>query len=261
MRAARGRRELLRELKRRGLTVVLASSSSEDDLEFFVGKLAAADCIDGWTSKDDVERTKPHPDPIEAALEKAGTDTRVMLGDSRWDIEAAAKAGLQTICVLTGGWSSRSCAIMAPPRCSSRCRTSSSISTRRRSADARVPCRRHGGGSSVGRAPGCGPGGRGFKSRPPPSFAVVRPARDNTAMAEDAGERSWWQTLPGMLTAAATLIAAVTGRVVALHQIFPGGHSGSQTSAVTTAPEVAATGSRRPPATRSRPVQVPPTCG
>jgi HAD superfamily hydrolase (TIGR01509 family) len=96
---------LLHELKRRGLTVVLASSSSEDDLEFFVDKLSASDCIDGWTSKDDVHRTKPHPDPIEAALQKAGADSAVMVGDSRWDIEAAAKAGLETICIITGGWS------------------------------------------------------------------------------------------------------------------------------------------------------------
>ena len=100
-----GASDLLRELKRRGHTVVLASSSDEDDLEFFVEKLAARDCIDGWTSKDDVERTKPHPDAIEAALEKAATRSAVMVGDSRWDIEAAANAGLETICVLTGGWS------------------------------------------------------------------------------------------------------------------------------------------------------------
>ena len=32
----------------------------------------------------------------------------------------------------------------------------------------RYPCFGRGGGSSVGRAPGCGPGGRGFESRPPP---------------------------------------------------------------------------------------------
>ena len=31
-----------------------------------------------------------------------------------------------------------------------------------------VSCAARGGGSSVGRAPGCDPGGRGFKSRPPP---------------------------------------------------------------------------------------------
>jgi HAD superfamily hydrolase (TIGR01549 family) len=100
-----GARELLAELKRRGLEVVIASSSGEGDLEFFVEKLEARGFLDEWTSKDDVERTKPHPDPIEAALEKAGTRDGVMIGDSRWDIEAAAKAGLPTICVLTGGWS------------------------------------------------------------------------------------------------------------------------------------------------------------
>jgi HAD superfamily hydrolase (TIGR01549 family) len=100
-----GARDLLAELKRRGLEVVIASSSGEDDLEFFVDRLEAQGFLDEWTSKDDVEQTKPHPDPIEAALEKAGTRDGVMLGDSRWDIESAAKAGLPTICVLTGGWS------------------------------------------------------------------------------------------------------------------------------------------------------------
>jgi HAD superfamily hydrolase (TIGR01549 family) len=100
-----GASDLLRELKRRDLTVVLASSSGEDDLDFFVGQLDARDCIDAQTTKDDVERTKPHPDAIEAALDKAGTRDAVMVGDSRWDIEAAANAGLETICVITGGWS------------------------------------------------------------------------------------------------------------------------------------------------------------
>jgi HAD superfamily hydrolase (TIGR01549 family) len=100
-----GASDLLRVLKERNLTVVLASSSSEEDLEFFVERLDAKDCIDAWTSKDDVERTKPHPDAIEAALEKAGTRDAVMVGDSQWDIEAASNAGLETVCVLTGGWS------------------------------------------------------------------------------------------------------------------------------------------------------------
>jgi HAD superfamily hydrolase (TIGR01549 family) len=100
-----GARDLLAELTKRGLEVVIASSSDEGDLEFFVDKLDARGFLDDWTSSDDVDRTKPHPDPIEAALEKAGTRDGVMIGDSRWDIEAAAKAGLPTICVLTGGWS------------------------------------------------------------------------------------------------------------------------------------------------------------
>ena len=100
-----GAHELLVELKRRGLAVVLASSSNQDDLDHFLEVLEAREIVDAWTTSDDVERTKPHPDVIHAALEKAGTQDAVMVGDSRWDVEAATNAGLQTICVITGGWS------------------------------------------------------------------------------------------------------------------------------------------------------------
>jgi len=100
-----GARDLLVELRRRGLAVVLASSASEEDLEFFVERLDAAELLDAATSAADVEQTKPHPAPIQSALAKAGTRDAVMVGDSRWDIEAAAKAGIPTVCVLTGGWS------------------------------------------------------------------------------------------------------------------------------------------------------------
>jgi HAD superfamily hydrolase (TIGR01549 family) len=100
-----GAKELVEELKRRGFVVVLASSSNGDDLDFFLDELDVREIVDGWTTADDVERTKPHPDVIHAALEKAGTSQAVMLGDSRWDIEAAANAGLETVCLITGGWS------------------------------------------------------------------------------------------------------------------------------------------------------------
>jgi HAD superfamily hydrolase (TIGR01549 family) len=100
-----GAHDLVVELKRRGLIVVLASSSNQDDLDHFLDALDAKDVVDNWTTSDDVERTKPHPDLIQAALAKAGTQDAVMVGDSRWDIEAAANAGLGTVCVITGGWS------------------------------------------------------------------------------------------------------------------------------------------------------------
>jgi HAD superfamily hydrolase (TIGR01549 family) len=100
-----GARELVAELKRRRLVVVLASSSNQDDLDHFLDLLEVRDLVDGWTTSDDVERTKPDPDVIHAALEKAGTTDAVMVGDSRWDIEAAASAGLETVCAITGGWS------------------------------------------------------------------------------------------------------------------------------------------------------------
>ena len=107
-----GARELLEELHDRAAAVVLASSASEDDVEHFLGVLDARDLIDGWTTSDDVERTKPHPDIVHAALAKVpGHERAVMIGDSRWDVEAAAKAGLETICVLTGGWSKQELAV------------------------------------------------------------------------------------------------------------------------------------------------------
>jgi HAD superfamily hydrolase (TIGR01509 family) len=98
-----GARDLVRELKQRGHTVVLASSSIAKHAEHFVDLLEIRDLVDDWTTKDDVEATKPEPDLIKAALAKAGTDDAVMVGDTPWDVEAARKAGLQTIAVLTGG--------------------------------------------------------------------------------------------------------------------------------------------------------------
>jgi len=100
-----GAHELIAELKERGLTIVLASSSPEDELDHYLGLLDARDLADAWTTKDDVEATKPAPDLVRAALDKAGTDNAAMIGDTRWDVESAGKAGVETVCLMTGGWS------------------------------------------------------------------------------------------------------------------------------------------------------------
>ena len=100
-----GAHDLIADLKERGLRVVLASSSPEDELDHYLRLLDASDLADAWTTKDDVERTKPAPDLVLAALEKSGAQDAVMIGDTRWDIEAAAKVNVETICVMTGGWS------------------------------------------------------------------------------------------------------------------------------------------------------------
>jgi HAD superfamily hydrolase (TIGR01549 family) len=97
--------ELIEELKREGITVVLASSSPQDELDHYLDLLDARDLADAWTTKDDVDATKPAPDLVLAALEKAGTTEAVMVGDTPWDVEAARKAGVDTICVITGGFS------------------------------------------------------------------------------------------------------------------------------------------------------------
>jgi HAD superfamily hydrolase (TIGR01509 family) len=102
-----GARDLLADLKRRGHTVVLASSAKENEVDHYVDALDARELADGWTTSADVEATKPSPDLVLAALQKAGGDgaEAVMLGDSTWDCEAAERAGVQTVALLTGGYS------------------------------------------------------------------------------------------------------------------------------------------------------------
>lgn len=100
-----GARELVVDLKERGHSVVLASSAKENEVEHYIELIHARELADGWTTSADVEATKPNPDLVLAALEKAGTDEAVMVGDTTWDYEAAARAGVGTIAVLTGGFS------------------------------------------------------------------------------------------------------------------------------------------------------------
>src|SRR5215204_6407095 len=100
-----GARDLIVVLKERGAAVVLASSAKEDEVDHYLDLLDARELADGWTTSADVEATKPEPDLVKAAMEKAGTDDAVMVGDTTWDCEAAKRAGIETIAVLTGGFS------------------------------------------------------------------------------------------------------------------------------------------------------------
>jgi HAD superfamily hydrolase (TIGR01509 family) len=100
-----GAHEFIEDLKESGHTVVLASSAKADELDYYLDLLDARELADAWTSSADVEETKPEPDLVNAALEKAGTDDEaVMVGDTPWDVKAAKKAGIDTIAVMTGGF-------------------------------------------------------------------------------------------------------------------------------------------------------------
>lgn len=101
----RGARALLEDLQDAGKTVVLASSAKTDEVDHYLDLLDARELAEGWTTAADVEKTKPHPDLVNAALEIAGTDDAVLVGDSVWDCEAANRAGIKMIAVLTGGFS------------------------------------------------------------------------------------------------------------------------------------------------------------
>jgi HAD superfamily hydrolase (TIGR01509 family) len=98
-------RHLIEVLKERGHPVVLASSAKKEEIEHYLDLLDARELADVWTSSADVKRTKPEPELVLTAMEKAdGGDIGVMIGDSVWDVEAAKRAGIPTIAVRTGGF-------------------------------------------------------------------------------------------------------------------------------------------------------------
>lgn len=97
--------ELLAALRERDVAVVLASSATREELDHYVEQLDAAELIQAAVSAGDVDTTKPAPDVIQAALGQIDADEAIMIGDSRWDCEAAGRAGVPPVGVLTGGWS------------------------------------------------------------------------------------------------------------------------------------------------------------
>lgn len=100
-----GAADLLRAVAARGWTVVLASSAAKDEVAAVRRRLAADDVIAAATSADDVDATKPAPDLVENALKAVDADPSqaVFVGDTVWDVEAAGRAGLPCIGLLTGG--------------------------------------------------------------------------------------------------------------------------------------------------------------
>jgi HAD superfamily hydrolase (TIGR01509 family) len=104
-----GARELLERVRATGAKVALASSASGAELDHYVELLDAAALLDVTTSADDVEHSKPDPDIFAAALRKAGVAAgrAVVIGDTPYDVEAAAKCGIAAIAVLSGGFPER----------------------------------------------------------------------------------------------------------------------------------------------------------
>ena len=100
-----GAADLLRVTKKAGLSVVLATSASEAEAKHLTAAIGADDAIDVVTTKADVDASKPAPDIVNTALTKAGlvAGDALFVGDTVWDVEAARRAGLRCVCVLSGG--------------------------------------------------------------------------------------------------------------------------------------------------------------
>jgi HAD superfamily hydrolase (TIGR01509 family) len=101
-----GVRALFERVRADGRRIALASSAHGVELDTYKRITGIDDLLDAESSKDDVSRSKPHPDIFEAALERMGLDSDAVMvvGDTPYDAEAARRAGLRTIGVLCGGF-------------------------------------------------------------------------------------------------------------------------------------------------------------
>lgn len=104
-RAFDGARELVRAVADRGARTVLATSAAPAELERLRAVLDLDDVVTGITGDEDVEEAKPEPDLVQAALRIAevSADRAVLIGDTGYDVQAAARAGVACVGVRTGG--------------------------------------------------------------------------------------------------------------------------------------------------------------
>ncbi|AKK25537.1 HAD family hydrolase [Mycobacterium sp. EPa45] len=105
LKALPGARDLLERVGGLGLQVVLATSAPDNELALLRKTLGCDELVSAITSSEDVEQAKPRPDIVNVALEKAGVTAQqaVFIGDTVWDVEASARAGVPCIAVLSGG--------------------------------------------------------------------------------------------------------------------------------------------------------------
>jgi len=99
-----GARELLAALKEHGVRVALASSSIPEHAQHAFDLLDAESLTDTATTAEDAEESKPHPELVDEALARVGKGAACLVGDSLWDVEAAARAGVPAYAVLAGGY-------------------------------------------------------------------------------------------------------------------------------------------------------------
>ncbi len=100
-------RELFLRLRQEGIRRVLASSAKQDELQVYKKLVRIEDLVDAETSSDDAEKSKPHPDIFDAAMGRLPgleASDMVVIGDTPYDAQAAAKAKLRAIGVLCGGF-------------------------------------------------------------------------------------------------------------------------------------------------------------
>jgi HAD superfamily hydrolase (TIGR01549 family) len=98
-----GAQDLIAGLRERGVNVVLASSAIPRHAARAFRLLEADHTVDAATTAEDAEESKPHPELLDAAVERVGGTCSILVGDSVWDVEAGRRTGMPTIAVRSGG--------------------------------------------------------------------------------------------------------------------------------------------------------------
>ena len=98
-------RELLERMRADGARLVVATSASDDELRGLLAALGADWLIDDTTSSSDAKRSKPDPDIVRVAVDKAGVGPErcAMLGDTPYDVEAASRSRVRAVALRCGG--------------------------------------------------------------------------------------------------------------------------------------------------------------
>jgi HAD superfamily hydrolase (TIGR01549 family) len=100
-------RELFQRLRKEGRRTALASSAKEEELKHYVKICRIEGLFEEATSKDEVDKSKPHPDIFAAAMKRLGNpdvSATVVVGDTPYDALAAGKLSLPTVGMLCGGF-------------------------------------------------------------------------------------------------------------------------------------------------------------
>jgi pyrophosphatase PpaX len=102
--AYEGITELLESLTGAGRQLGLVTSKSRDAVDLAFRSLPVARYFDIVVTADDSSRHKPHPEPLELALQRLGRtgEACCYVGDSPFDIQAGKAARLATIGVTWG---------------------------------------------------------------------------------------------------------------------------------------------------------------
>lgn len=98
--------DAIRALHDRGARVAFASSSNPDEVEYYVELLGVGDLLEGSTSKEDAEFSKPSPEIFQAALERVKSEPSktFVVGDTPYDILAAHRIPVPIVAVRCGGF-------------------------------------------------------------------------------------------------------------------------------------------------------------